>query len=264
MPSSPTHERVRRLFARRRRRNRTRDWSELPLDVICSIFHKLDQTEILMGAGQVCRSWRSAARDEPHLWRRIHMPLHSEAYLLGMAREAVLRSKGLCEAFFGECAADDDFLLYLGTQAPSLKSLRLIKCYDVSTKGFIKAIKKFPQLEELELDLCTDVYGMRVFNTVGRACQQLKRLKLTHHNFYNLRGRGFRKDAEALGIATMTELRSLEMFGNNVTNKGLIAILDSCPHLESLDIRRCFNVNIDDDALREKCALITTLKLPKD
>uniref|UniRef100_A0A453RYW5 Uncharacterized protein n=1 Tax=Aegilops tauschii subsp. strangulata TaxID=200361 RepID=A0A453RYW5_AEGTS len=33
-----------------------------------------------------------------------------------MAQAAVRRSKGQCEAFWGEYAGDDDFLLYLGNQ----------------------------------------------------------------------------------------------------------------------------------------------------
>jgi hypothetical protein len=106
MPSSSA--RVRRGGRRRRRRDATRLWAELPLDAISAIFHKLDHIEILMRASQVCRSWRSAARDEPELWRRIDMPHHPELYkanLLWMARAAVLRSKGQCEAFRASTAA---------------------------------------------------------------------------------------------------------------------------------------------------------------
>jgi hypothetical protein len=88
------------------------------LDAISSILHKLDHVDILTGAGQVCRSWRGAARDEPALWRRIDMLGHAELFnelnLHGMARAAVRRSAGRCEAFWGEYAGDRDFLLYLG------------------------------------------------------------------------------------------------------------------------------------------------------
>ena len=56
------------------------------LDVLCAIIHKLDHVEILTGARQVCRSWRSAARNVPTLWRRIDMRGHAdihELYLRG-------------------------------------------------------------------------------------------------------------------------------------------------------------------------------------
>ncbi|CAM0884223.1 unnamed protein product [Alopecurus aequalis] len=242
----------------------TRDWAELPLDAILAILHKLGHVDILMGAGQVSRSWRAAARDEPELWRRIdmlgHAELSHELNLHGMAREAVRRSAGRCEAFWGECAGDDDFLLYLGDQAPSLKSLRLISCNDVSDEGFTEAIQKFSLLEELELSLCPYVGQSGVFGVVGQACPQLKRFTLSRSVFYYLHTRGYDVDEEAQGIATMHELRSLQLSGNRVTNEGLAAILDNCRHLESLDIRRCFNVNMDDTLLA-KCARITSLRL---
>lgn len=93
------------------------------------------------------------------------------------------------------------------------------------------------------------------------------------YRFYNLRDSEetdsddsefrFSKDDEPLGISSMHGLRSLQLFGNNFTNKGLTAILDNCTHLESLDIRHCFNV-IMDDTLRAKCARIKKLRLPYD
>ncbi|XP_052165086.1 F-box protein SKIP19-like [Oryza glaberrima] len=133
-----------------------RNWAELPPAAISAVLGGLDHVDILTGAGQVCRSWRRAARDDPGLWRRIDMRGHANANakrgvnLHGMAQAAVKRSAGRCEAFWGESAGSDRFLLFLGRAAPGLKSLRLISCYDVSNKGFGKAIKKFPLLEELE------------------------------------------------------------------------------------------------------------------
>ncbi|TVU15716.1 hypothetical protein EJB05_39254, partial [Eragrostis curvula] len=61
----------------------------------------------------------------------------------------------------------------------------------------------------------------------------------------------------------MHGLRSLQLFGNALTNKGLETILVNCPHLESLDIRHCFNVDMDKTLLA-KCAKIKTLRLSDD
>ncbi|RLN03387.1 hypothetical protein C2845_PM13G05070 [Panicum miliaceum] len=138
-------------------------------------------------------------------------------------------------------------------RAPSLKSLRLISCYNVSNEGFAEAIKKLRLLEELELSLSSNVFGQEVFEAVGKSCPQLKRFRLSEHRFYSFEDVEYNKDGEALGIATMTGLRSLQIFGNNLTNAGLTVILDSCHHLESLDIRHCFNVEMDN-TLRAKCA----------
>ncbi|CAL5010777.1 unnamed protein product [Urochloa decumbens] len=264
---------------RNRRRNRgrkaeeARDWAALPLDAISAILGKLDHIEILMGAGQVCRSWRAAARDEPALWRRIDMRGHPDldrvVNLYGMARVAVRRARGQCEAFWAEYAADDDVLHLLGEQAPSLKSLRLICCQDIVE--FEEEIKKFPLLEELEISLFTNIGGKQVFEEVGKSCPQLKHFRFNSYRFHNLGEYSddddnefrYHKDDDALGIASMHGLRSLQLFGNDFTNEGLTAILDNCPYLESLDIRHCFNIAMDD-ALRAKCATIKTLRLPFD
>ncbi|KAM0868729.1 hypothetical protein ACQ4PT_041130 [Festuca glaucescens] len=84
-------------------------WADMPLDWILAVFHKLDHIDILMGADQVCRSWRRAARDEPECKPQ---ELNSQ----GMACAAIRRSAGQCEAFCGEYAGDDGFLLYLSEQ----------------------------------------------------------------------------------------------------------------------------------------------------
>ncbi|EMS49590.1 U-box domain-containing protein 4 [Triticum urartu] len=240
-----------------------RNWAELPPDAISTILQKLDHVDILMGAGQVCRSWRGAARDEPELWRRIdmlgHADLSPELNLHGMAQAAVRRSAGRCEAFWGDYTDDHDFLLYLADQAPSLKSLRLISRYNFD-KVLKEMIVKFPLLEELELSLCSDVGESGVFGVVGKACPQLKRFRLNKDVFYDFEASDNDRDDEAMGIATMHELRSLQLFANRLTNKGLTAILHNCRHLESLDIRHCFNVCMDN-TLRAKCDRISTLRL---
>ncbi|XP_048560484.1 F-box protein SKIP19-like [Triticum urartu] len=252
-----------------------RDWAGLLLDVLCAILHKLDHVEILTGAGQVCRSWRRAARDVPALWRRIDMRGHAdipELYLCGMSQVAVRRSAGQCEAFWGEYAAHEDLILFLGDQAPSLKSLRLISCHRVLIEELVEAMNKFPLLEELELSLCSNIGGNHMFQ-VSKACPQLRHFRKSELRFYNLQDDSDGEDADsefrynkndgAKGIATMLQLRSLQLFANNLTNEGLTAILNNCVHLESLDIRHCFNI-VMDDALRAKCSRIKTLRLPYD
>ncbi|CAL5080332.1 unnamed protein product [Urochloa decumbens] len=71
----------------------------------------------------------------------------------------------------------------------------------------------------------------------------------------------FLGNQEAMAIATMHGICSLQLVHNNlITNQGLVAILDNCPRIESLEIRKCCNIIIDD-ALRAKCAQIKSLKL---
>jgi hypothetical protein len=143
-------------------------------------------------------------------------------------------------------------------RAPSLKCLHLSAC-NFTDQCFAEAINCFPQLEELDVTLCL-LYGSAC-EAVGRACPQLKRFRL--NELWSIS----RKEdigMEALGIAsTMPRLQELELIGNNLTNDGLMSILDRCPRLESLDIRECFNIQMDD-ALKLKCSRIRDLRLPHD
>jgi hypothetical protein len=116
-------------------------------------------------------------------------------------------------------------------------------------------------LEELEISLCKNILPEAI-EVVGKACPCLKRFRLSNDRFYCFEDE-YSNNQEARGISAMRELRSLQLFGNNLNNKGLASILDNCPHLEFLDIRNCFNVSMDT-VLQAKCARIETLRLPDD
>ncbi|TVU10750.1 hypothetical protein EJB05_44296, partial [Eragrostis curvula] len=229
-----------------------RDWSELPRDTLLYVLGKLEAFELLTGgAPVVCRSWRHAARKEPGLWRRIDM----DAFYLAarrwrpssptvVARQAPRLSAGQCQAF--HCLA------------PLLKSLHLNMCNHVSNKAFVKAIQKFPLLEELDIDLCPYVCAKGVFELVAKSCPLLKHFGHIEDSDYYDRSRGDHWEASA--IARMKKLRSLKLFRVNLTNEELTSILDNCLQLESLDIRNCRKIKMDS-ALRAKCARIKTKKL---
>lgn len=147
-----------------------------------------------------------------------------------------------------------------------MKSLQLSLCHHVSNEGFAETINCLPQLEELEVTFCS-LHG-NVCDTIGRACPQLKRFRL-NERWSILQSEfapyeGMDDDTEALGIgSTMPGLQELQLIGNNMTSDGLMVILDHCPHLESLDIRQCYNIQMDD-AMESKCARIRELKLPHE
>ncbi|XP_073003900.1 putative F-box/LRR-repeat protein 23 [Typha latifolia] len=246
-----------------------RNWAELPRDVLSLILRKIGAIEILMGAGLVCRAWLQLAK-EPQLWRCVDMTHHADLFntvdMEAMARTAVDRSGGIMEAFWAEYFGSDELLQYIADRTNVLKSLRLISCYHISDEGLAEAAKRFPQLEELEIKFGS--FSEEVCETVGQVCPQLKRFKLNTQWCYlsplSDSDEEMEENEEAIGIANnMHELRHLQLFGNRLTNDGLMAILDNCPHLESLDIRQCFNVTMDA-TLRKKCARIRNLRLPHD
>lgn len=76
--------------------------------------------------------------------------------------------------------------------------------------------------------------------------------------------RDSKDDRVALEIAnTMPQLRELRLIKNiNLTQKGLNAILDKCLSLEYLDIRRCYDVRVDD-TLYAKLAKIKSVRLSR-
>ncbi|KAK2998519.1 hypothetical protein RJ639_022675, partial [Escallonia herrerae] len=141
-----------------------------------------------------------------------------------------------------------------------LKRLRVVRCYEgISPEAFSEAFKKLPQLEELHLYFT--VFGKQEIEVAGRFCTLLKSFKLNFHSYEHPR----ECDDEALAIAeSMPELRNLQLFGNKMTDDGLRAILDKCPHLESLDLRQCFNVTLAGDVGYRCFERIKDLKRPHD
>ena len=118
----------------------------------------------------------------------------------------------------------------------------------MTDEGFTEAVKELPLLEELELSLCDNVGGSGVYKVVGDACTQLKHFRLRRHCvgqwWLNL------DNDYVPGIASMHRLRSLQL-------SALVS------QLESLDIRRCFTLNMAGTLLA-KCAKIKKIRLPHD
>ncbi|KAJ4824236.1 hypothetical protein Tsubulata_018056 [Turnera subulata] len=247
--------------------------NELPRNVTASILHRLGAIEILETGQKVCTTWRSICK-EPSMWRSIDMrnlgDLHGMPYcLVKMCRHAVERSSGDRQRINIEYFGTDELLEYIVDRSCSLKSLRLVICYDISDEGLIYAAKKMPLLQELELYYCKNAVSKDSIEVVGRSCPLLKSLTLNQEGIICSNWEeddDIELDGEAIAIAkSMPELRHLKIFGNLLTNDGLKAILDGCPHLESLDLRQCFNLKLEEGGLGRRCAeRIKVLLLPND
>ena len=134
-------------------------------------------------------------------------------------------------------------------RACHLRRLRVLQCDNITDEAWCEVAKKLPWLEELDISICH--VSKVTLEAIGRNCSLLKSLKF---NLEAFRHPHIEYDDEALAIAqTMPELRHLHLLGNKLTNAGLLAILDGCPHLESLDLRGCFNVNLGG-RLGRRCA----------
>jgi hypothetical protein len=149
------------------------------------------------------------------------------------------------------------FMVYFSSSS-QLKRLRLVRCHDISDEGLSEVAAKLPLLEGLDISYSSSL-SKEALEDVGRCCPHLKSLK------FNSRGLYFQFDEEALAITeNMSELRHLQLFGNKLTNDGLQAILDGCPHLESLDLRRCVNVSLVGNLGRRCAEQIKDLQRPDD
>ncbi|XP_034698815.1 F-box protein SKIP19-like [Vitis riparia] len=241
-----------------------RNWQELPRDVTSMILSKLNAVEILSSAQFVCSFWRKLCR-EPMMWRNIDMHNLGDLCDLGydleeMARHAVDRSGGQLLSICIEDFATDNLLNYIIDRSSHIRHLRLVSCYGISDDGLSEGIKRLPLL--VEIDLCYCSFSKEVLEAIGQCCPRLKSFRLNCQGF---RHPHIECDEEALAIAqNMPGLKSLQLFGNKLTNDGLLAILDGCCHLESLDLRQCFNVNLGGNLAKRCAEQIKILRYPND
>ncbi|XP_050368507.1 F-box protein SKIP19-like [Argentina anserina] len=243
---------------------RCRNWLELPPEITASIISRLGAIEILTAAEKVCRSWRAICKD-PLMWRTIDMrndgDLHDMTYdLEKMCCLAVDRSCGQLVDITIEYFGSDELLKYITDRSSGIKRIRLVRCYCITDEGLSEVAPKLTMLEDLEISLCT--LSHEPLEVVGRSCPLLKSVKLNNH-WYHFPPEKCNNDASAVA-GTMQGLQNLQLFGNKLTNDGLVEILDSCPRLQSLDMRHCFNLNLEADLEKRLTKQIKKLRLPYD
>ncbi|CAO2189423.1 unnamed protein product [Urochloa humidicola] len=139
-------------------------------------------------------------------------------------------SAGQCEDFTASYC-DFDALCYVVERAPSFKSLRLPDCIEVS------------------ITVCSMLISEKHFQSVCEACPCLKKLSLRFRgvicsgNHCYLKSIGIHDALIKCPIPRMHELRSLQLVYCGLTKKKLMAIVDSCPVLESLHISHCIGAD---------------------
>ncbi|XP_019087698.1 PREDICTED: putative F-box/LRR-repeat protein 23 [Camelina sativa] len=213
------------------------EWEELPPELTPSILGRLSTVDLLK-AQMVCRSWRSISKD-PSMWRKIesvNLAFHSEE----MWRRAIdLSDDGLVEISIDLTHWGENILAYMADRSSRLRSLTLTSTDFFLREQFVEAVKSV--------------------KVVGQSCPNLKTLK--QNCFQCL---VFTDDDEiALAIAeTMPGLRHLS--GNGLSNTGLNATLDTCPHLEHLDLRNCFNIHLYGNLEKRCLERIKFLRRPND
>lgn len=178
------------------------------------------------------------------------------------------RKRAFCKTllFFLFCYILDYVFNYhkqLICRASKLRSLSLIMSSLLTDKGFVEAVAKLPLLEELELEVSRTCIDLD-FKAIGHSCPRMETLKLTYASYTRSRHRRD-YDADALAIAeSMPQLRHLQLIWNKLTDTGLKAILDKCPHLEHLDLRQCLKINLSGDLETRCLKMLKVFRPPED
>ncbi|KAL4563529.1 hypothetical protein LXL04_027572 [Taraxacum kok-saghyz] len=249
--------RVKRLSAVEKSPN----WLEMSHELMSNILERLDDVEILNSAMKVCTTWRRMGRD-PAMWKVINMHKPARARntnydLEALTKQAIHLSSGELIDISLEGFGTDDLLHHIVSGSSKLNSVCLTNCYNITSKRLNHALKMVPQLEKLHIS-----YTMNKFHEViVPNCPHLKSFKMDIARVYV----DIIRDIDAFAIAkNMPELRQLQLYGNAMSDIGLKAILDGCPHLESLDIRTCYNVDIHAKELKLSMERLKNFKGPND
>ncbi|KAL1560363.1 F-box protein SKIP19-like [Salvia divinorum] len=248
-------------------------WIELPGDITVNIFLRLALEDRLICAQKVCTTWWKVSK-EPSLWRVINFSnpvqgIFNHDYNV-MCRRAVDLSQGQLVNLTIQYFGDDALIDYIAHRSPNLKRLKLGTCFFISGKYAIKMVAKLRQLEELHLTIRPGIGACHI-EAIGISCPMLKSFSFngfkcelkTYQNGDSIDI--YFRNLYALAISrSMPNLRHLQVFAHWMGNKGLEAILHCCSRLGSLDIRRCFDLDLKGDLGKRCCQQIKHLKLPND
>ncbi|XP_059306467.1 F-box protein SKIP19-like isoform X1 [Lycium ferocissimum] len=241
-------------------------WLELEENVWANILHKLGAIEILETAQKVCTTWRRICK-EPSMWRIINMTndgdLSDMDYdLEEMCRYAIDRSQGELVDINLEYFATGPLLQYIAQRSGKLKRLSSACYHSMLCDGLVEAVQKLPLLEELSLT--HTIITTEGIESLGLSCPLLKSFEL-NNSLYDYFDNEDARNEEALAIAkNLPALHHLQLIGNSMTNKGLEAILDGCPHLVSLDLRLCIYVSLNEVLSSRISGQIKDVKHPHD
>ncbi|CAH1448688.1 unnamed protein product [Lactuca virosa] len=235
-------------------RKESPNWLDMPHELMADILQRLRTAEKLRSAGQVCRTWRRICKD-PAMWKVIDINKWQDGCdtnqnLEMLIKQAVDLSCGELIDISIEGFCTDDLLHHIVLRSRKLKRLSLRCCFDMTSSGLSRGVKRVPhELEKLHIN-CPYMQAKDI-EVIGRNCSQLKSFKIcmiTRKPFII-----YTCDDHAVAIANnMPELRHLQIYGDEMTNDGLEAILNGCPHLQSLDIYMRCRFNLDGN-LVQRC-----------
>ncbi|KAJ4966485.1 hypothetical protein NE237_018334 [Protea cynaroides] len=229
-----------------------RCWDDLIPDALGLIFNNLSLEEKLTVVPRICKSWRKAVIG-PYCWQEIDIEEWScrrqPEKLDRMLRMLITRSSGSPRKL---CVCDlpnDAIFSFIADHAGSLQTLQLPGS-KISDSIVEQVAGRLSAITFLDLSYCVKI-GARALEAFGKNCKFLVYLRRMMHpsDVVDM----VPKDDEAHAIATtMPKLKHLEIAYMPITTEGVLDILSGCRKLESLDVRGCFDVKLDEKFLDEK------------
>ncbi|XP_042492880.1 F-box protein FBW2-like [Macadamia integrifolia] len=238
-----------------------RRWDELIPDALGLIFSNLSLKDKLTLIPTICKSWRKAVMG-PYCWQEIDIEEWScrrqPEELDRMLQMLITRSSGSPRKLCVSDLPNDTIFSYVADHASSLQTLQLPGS-KISDSIVEHLAGKMATITLLDLTYCGKI-GARALEAFGKNCKFLVTLRRNMHpSDVDVGNRGC-QDNEAHAIATtMPKLKHLEIAYMVITTEGILDILSGCRELESLDVRGCWDVKLDDKFLDEKCSGLKVL-----
>ncbi|GER49620.1 F-box protein-like [Striga asiatica] len=223
-----------------------RKWDELIPDALGLIFKNLPLLEILTVVPRVCKAWGKTVNG-PYCWQEIDIEEWSREckpeILDRMLQLLITKSCGSVRKLSVSGLSSEQSFLFIANHAQSLRALRLPRS-EITDPIMARASCSLSSLTSLDLSYCIRV-GARGLEAVGRACRSLTSLRRVMHPL-EVVGKPFQDD-EALAVAaTMPRLRQLEIAYLLVRTHSVVEIIKHCKKLELLDVRGCWDVNLEE------------------
>jgi hypothetical protein len=137
---------------------------------------------------------------------------------------------------------------FFASAGGNIQNLGLPRCNlnDFTVK---QITEKLSMITILDLSYCMKI-SINAIETIGKNCKHLEVFSRKMHPSDTSVMPD--ENVEAFAIAsTMPKLKHLEIPYNRVNNDSIKKILSSCPNLECLDLRGCWNVKLDEMNVNE-------------
>ncbi|CAK9170854.1 unnamed protein product [Ilex paraguariensis] len=228
-----------------------RHWDELLPDALGLIFKNLSLQELLTVVPRVCKSWERAVSG-PYCWQEIDIEEWSRhcqpEYVDRMLQLLITRSCGSLRKLCISGLSNDPSFFFIADHAKSLQTLRLPRS-KISDSIVEQVSGMLSTLTFLDLSYCLKL-GARALEVIGKNCKFLTGLRRIMHPLEVVNK--LSQDDEALAIAaTMPKLKHIEMAYLLVCTQSVIEIIKNCQQLVLLDVRGCWNVNLDEKFIKK-------------